>query len=492
MFKFLGHNCFRFETKGEILITDPWFSNKGGFFGSWFQYPKNHHLLNSVIEDSFSQKKFFVFLRHEHQDHFDLDSIKKFSKKTTFLIPDFSDSFLLQQLKKLNFSLITLKHFKKLDISSNLYVRAIISDIGINHDCALIIQTKKFCFLNQNDCKVFDILAQIPEKINFYSVQFSGATWHPSNFILPLKQKNKIGRIKVLNKLNNVLNGNQILKPDYFIPAAGPAIFPFLDEGLSKGVDNIFIHQDELNRFLSDKGIKNAIYLNPGDEFSDKNIEPIKPPSTEEIIEYRKSVTNVWSELDVEFSNAALENLIVNKLNKIKDISFEKSPIIVFKWGELSKERIIIDLNKKQLEDTYDGDYIEIFAEKKYFALMHSGHRWQDIILSLRAKVTRNPDIFSNTANIFLFSDLGNIRDAFLSTVNISKERIKIMNNAGEVVEINKFCPHQGANLCEAPVDNNNILKCPRHGWEFDLNNHGINIKSGKSINLKKLTVSKN
>mgnify|MGYP001252913765 CR=1 FL=1 len=55
---------------------------------------------------------------------------------------------------------------------------------------------------------------------------------------------------KVQAKLNNLLKGIQTLKPSYFLPAAGPAIFPFLDSKLSLGKNNIFIHQDYLDKFL--------------------------------------------------------------------------------------------------------------------------------------------------------------------------------------------------------------------------------------------------
>ena len=38
--KYWGHNCFSVESKSSLLLIDPWFSDKGAFFSSWFQYPK--------------------------------------------------------------------------------------------------------------------------------------------------------------------------------------------------------------------------------------------------------------------------------------------------------------------------------------------------------------------------------------------------------------------------------------------------------------------
>ena len=94
---------------------------------------------------------------------------------------------------------------------------------------------------------------------------------------------------------------------------------------------------------------------------------------------------------------------------------------------------------------------------------------------------------FSNILNIFLFSDLEDLRENIINTQSISKERIKILNDDGETYEINRFCPHQGADLCNATITKQNLLICPRHGWEFDLNANGINKSSGETVNSKKL-----
>ena len=73
-----------------------------------------------------------------------------------------------------------------------------------------------------------------------------------------------------------------------------------------------------------------------------------------------------------------------------------------------------------------------------------------------------------------VFSDIENIRENFISTRNISNERVKVKNQSGEIFEINRFCPHNGSDLCNAEINSDNHLVCPGHGWKFDLNNNGI------------------
>ena len=320
-------------------------------------------------------------------------------------------------------------------------------------------------------------------------MQFSGATWHPSCFAFSDKRKAFLSEKKVMNKLNNVLNGMKTIKPKYYVPAAGPAIFPFLDINLSLGIDNIFIHHDRLDSFLKENNFYNTVYLKPGDTFDSKLNKPIPPPTKEEFNEYQNDIEDTWSNIKNEFNIDYLRNEINARINQIKDINYPELPLIIFNIkDEDYEEKIFIDLNKKKIinEFTYDSPYEELIADRKYFYLMHSGERWQDIYLSLRATVIRRPDIFSNLANIFIFSDEENIRDSFIDSTNISTEKISVLDDDGAEYMINRFCPHQGADLCNAAIEDG-MLICPRHGWKFNLKKDGINIESGESISAKKI-----
>ena len=37
---FWGHNCFFLDQTDTFLVTDPWLTPNGAFYGSWFQYPQ--------------------------------------------------------------------------------------------------------------------------------------------------------------------------------------------------------------------------------------------------------------------------------------------------------------------------------------------------------------------------------------------------------------------------------------------------------------------
>ena len=78
---FYGHNCFVLKGKNVIVVTDPWLTDKGAFFGSWYQWPINHHLKNQLVAELNTSTKSILYISHEHQDHFDqatLQDIKSF------------------------------------------------------------------------------------------------------------------------------------------------------------------------------------------------------------------------------------------------------------------------------------------------------------------------------------------------------------------------------------------------------------------------------
>ena len=490
--KFFGHNCYLIDNDETFLLTDPWLSSKGAFFGSWFQYPKNHHLRDQLIYLS-ARKSGYVFFTHEHQDHFDLETLSLLDKKTTVIIPTYKDRFLYKTIKENGFDCLEISEGSELPLGTKISIKVFISDIGINSDCAILVKTNSFILLNQNDCKIFDRLHEIKEKITYYTVQYSGATWHPVCYInYSDKEKAEISNRKSSNKLTNVVKAIQKLKPNFFIPAAGPAIFPHLDPFLSFGQNNIFIHQDTLNDVLLKNNIHNVIYPIPGDIIDESIIyqQFTPPPTPSYLFAYKENTFDFWSSYSPDFSIIKLEKAINDRLEKIWDLNFECDTLLKFQWGELENEQLVIDLQAKQIIHRCDSVLSKIYilsAEKKYFSLMSSNNLWQDIYLSLRASLYRKPDDFNNFINIFLFSDPHNIRDRFISSLSISTEKILKINKNGVCYEINRYCPHQGADLSIAEINEHNEIECPRHNWRFSLDNNGQSLTSSHSIFAKEI-----
>lgn len=491
-FTFWGHNCFLIETENEALLIDPWLNNRGAFYGSWHQWPPNGHLREAVRQRC-ARKALNIFITHEHQDHFDKESLYALADHAncTIFIPAYRDKFLLDTLRGMKLPTVELTEADL--IGTGIQFRIFIDDSSINHDSAIFVRTESFTFFNQNDCKIFDRLPMLKKELgdlDYYSVQFSGANWHPACFDMTETQRRTIAKQKSYSKLHNVLGGIKALAPRFYVPAAGPAFFPFLDPALNQGTGTIFIHQDELDSFLSRKGVRNILYPRPGDQIGEHTDRtPIKGPAPEDIARYRVSHTDVWAEVADTFSKERFAHVLQRRLGLISEMALPpETPSLVFVWGPDARDCLMVDLVGKQLLDPRRPapPCLVITASTKYFSLMCGDERWQDVVLSLQGQVLRLPDIYNTVANIFLFADEANLAESLKHSLNLSKERI-LIEHMGQKYEINRYCPHQGGDLAYAIIDEQMALICPRHSWKFDLTCEGICKNSGMSINAVKL-----
>ena len=87
--------------------------------------------------------------------------------------------------------------------------------------------------------------------------------------------------------------------------------------------------------------------------------------------------------------------------------------------------------------------------------------------------------------------------------VELAGRSIGIFNVGGEFFALRNRCPHQGAALCEGPLGSfitsptpgqyemsrvGEILRCPWHGWEFDLRT-GQSWCEPESVRVKRYNV---
>src|SRR5262249_42716897 len=154
---------FLVETAKALLLADPWLSAEGAFDSAWFQFPCNHHLAPAV-RDKFiaTEKQRFVYVSHEHRDHFDPHFLRTLPvEETTFLVPHFQRDALRAELRSLRpGNLMLCKHGEVVPVadgSATLYL----DDSGINRDSSILLRADGHTFLNMNDCKLYDELASI-------------------------------------------------------------------------------------------------------------------------------------------------------------------------------------------------------------------------------------------------------------------------------------------------------------------------------------------
>jgi UDP-MurNAc hydroxylase len=110
---------------------------------------------------------------------------------------------------------------------------------------------------------------------------------------------------------------------------------------------------------------------------------------------------------------------------------------------------------------------------------------WEAFLLSFRHRMSRDPDQYDPVLHGFLaleVEDLPAFCDAVLRSES-QKERT-VIEAGGRRWSIQRFCPHQGADLSAAWVQGSCVV-CPRHRWRFDLEDAGRCAENGASVHAR-------
>jgi UDP-MurNAc hydroxylase len=507
---YLGHAGFCVETTETIIIMDPWLSPSGAFDYSWFQYPCNHHLAAFVQEKlSDTTKKRFIYISHEHKDHFDaafLSSLK--SGDFHFIVPRFRRKELIETLSSYRAKgVIAARHGQLLHLG-DVEVVLFLDDAELDRDSAILVRHDDCTFLNLNDCKLYDYLSAIKErfsKIDVFACQFSGAVWHPVCYDYSKREYERITKQKVLGKFNAVLRAIEILAPQLYIPSAGPACFldpTLLHLNFSK--NSIFTHAEDIVGFLRENGaVQDTTYsvFMPGDKINIWEGIAIEATGNRVESKNRRQYIKEYSLKYRELFEAVHKNFTEEQSNilLLKILDFYKDKLEKFALRSRISTKLYISI--KELTDKFvEIDFVlgEVFVADRivtddYYVLSAPAWSfqrviddvlsWEDLMHSFRIRLRRNPDIYQPLIHGFLVvepDDLISFCDMVLS-VESFKERIEVEAD-GKVYLVDRVCPHQGADLSQGWIETG-YLVCPRHRWRFDLANGGKCTTTNASIN---------
>jgi len=511
--EYLGHAGFIVSHEGVAIIMDPWLSETGAFDSAWFQFPCNHQYYRLVKQYVAQQRdNTFIYVSHEHKDHFDkgfLSSVVQYQPRLiipAFQLPDFFD-----EMRELGFQNILVledceSHVIRGTGDGCLAIKLFVDDNQLNRDSAILVSDGKYKFLNLNDCKIFDRLNRLKldeGHIDVFACQFSGATWHPTCYQYEKSRYDQISRRKRISKFVSVLNAIKLLEPGRYFPSAGPACFldPMLMHINFEAV-NIFPHQYEACAFLK-KGIENTCIdpIMPGDVFDTEQdkfvaLSDVRMDSKEQVEKHicylAEKYRNLFDENKRSRSAAScetiLERLREELLKKVSNFHTEESfdVSLYFTLEEMPKKHLRVCLQTRQVEpvDTVpaDGVYHLTFPAWQIERVLDRDITWEDFSLTFRVKLDRTPDTYNTLINGFFFSEAENLAHLVKTIDEIRGNKARIVIDAdGVQFEVNQYCPHQGANLQHGWA-HGECWVCPRHRWEFDLENGGQCTTSNDSI----------
>ena len=198
---FIGHASFLIENDKYIIITDPWIT-PGTFDKSWYQYPRNEHMdpfIRKKIENN-HEKQVFIYISHEHLDHFDADFLNSLENRNFNIIcPKFKRTFLEDWVNQYqcNKRYILLDQ-EEIIIDEFFKFTLFVEDCELNRDSGILIKIDNYVIYDGNDCKYdnLDLLTKYGN-VDILCQQFSGASWHPMCYDYLIKDYNEITKKNV-------------------------------------------------------------------------------------------------------------------------------------------------------------------------------------------------------------------------------------------------------------------------------------------------------
>jgi UDP-MurNAc hydroxylase len=513
----LGHAGFFVDCGVDKILCDPWFSLGGAYAASWFPFPSNEHLDLAQLETASH-----LYISHWHRDHLDEDFLRSRSPEfkqrvqvvtAQFYAPKLQDwlrDWGYQQIQELpgNSEVVTAA-------GTRLYLQT--DENPSFADSALTIAADGQVFLNTNDCKLsirqeLDLVERFGP-IHMMAAQFSGATFHPTCFDYPAEQQRAISHQRRAHKYRRVLESLERLQTQVYLPSAGPACFLTADlRHLNLNPDTIFAVPDEFTAWLVEQGLQPTakfVLLCPGDSWQAEShqlqrasnlVEHYQTPDylatlaeqrqaaiTAELVKYERPIGAILADAQAHFQElldnvptlARLANaaLIINLTGEAGG-----SFVVYLPTGKILTT--LPDLPENELPARYTITLSTFWMR----ALVDKLISWEDFVLSFRLSIKAEPDIFNEPVVAFLQLESQAEREAFVHLIlqNSKQAPIRIQREyQGQRLEYDRYCPHNGEDLANAPIENGEII-CLRHFWRFGLED-GQGINNRCSLHVKVL-----
>ncbi len=495
--KFLGQAGFLLESKNCKILCDPWFSSTGGFLARWHQFPPNEHINQKLLKEAD-----YLYISHEHHDHFDRTYLESFPKDIPLLIANYQTKDFRDELSDIGFSNITeINDWETKKLSDDFEIMLLTDPGKYKEDSSLMIKSDGHIIFNKNDCYLSkNYLEKLSEfKIDILFTQFSGAIWYPMVYDYDEQKKKDVAKT-VRNRLNdNFLETVNLLKPKFVIPSAGPPCFleddcfnyNFLENGIFPDQNNIVseiegkifskynMMQPNDDVFLNNNEIKFENYYEFDFENKEELLKKYKNTRLPIIQNYLKQISQPKNDLFEKFCDffqdifnfssyftssvqQIVEFNILGDHGGIWQIDFTKNPPQIHN-GKVGLAQYRFDIDSK---------YMNLILNEQI--------NFEDFLLSLRLKISRNPDTYNGP--LFTLLQYGRsplliqraenfeLRSKSPTTINVQEKN--------KIYKIQRFCPHLGEDLKNGTITDG-VLVCPRHQWNFDLNSCGKCIAGG-------------
>jgi len=264
------------EAGGTRILMDPWLTDPT-YHGTWWHYPP----LAFGVRDL--PRPDYLYVSHEHPDHFDPPTLQQIDKDVHVVIADFKRKRFRDRLASIGFRKITEIPFGKefRCNGSGLTLRLIPPDRPWD-DSAILVKDGRTTVLNVNDCHLDDATLQrlgAEQTIDLAFLTFTGASQYPGCFEFPLGSKIQRWRESKESHVEEFVNWARLLRAKRAVPAAGNFALLAPDQLFMNTADYMNTPQDAVDRLRQEAPEIEGLQMNPGDVWTaDGTLTRLHPP----------------------------------------------------------------------------------------------------------------------------------------------------------------------------------------------------------------------
>lgn len=509
----LGHAGMFIETQDVTILCDP--MRNAAFSGSWYSFP-----LNDRVDWEAVAHPDVLYISHRHDDHFDRHFLADHvNKSTKVLIARYPTSELREELSALGFGDIHEVDHGETVVLGETRVRIVPQRSpgdGPLGDSSLIVRDQTACLVNQNDAHPLDFNDLLAlGRVDGYFLQFSGASWWPMVYDLPIAARQTFAAKKREAQNLRALHYIDRVEARHVFPFAGPPCF--LDENLFKwngtGLDgdSIFTDQSEILAHLAAHrpDVRSHLFV-PGTRIELTRADCTLSQTAFEPSELESVFEDKWRYLRESARSSRTprkqQGQAVRRGASGTGASPSLGESLIRWWQEVvdAAPSLVAKIAGNARYTAGDVDVHLDFAGGRVEPYKNQKVRYwfESDPVDVRAMVERREPDWSNGVFLTLRFTAGRIGkfDPYLQWFfkSLSAERAAYVERwiaeqpeGGPDVEIGDWsvqrrCPHLGADLRTHGTLDGSVLTCNVHGWQFDLESGRCLRSNGFDISAKR------
>jgi len=495
--EFLGHAGLALEHDGKLLLCDPWMSPQGAYNASWFQYPAypKDDLSHLLRPDA-------VYVSHEHPDHYDPWFLSQLPKDTPMITGRFHKRLIKKKLDELGFeTVLELNDYESHEIAPDFVVEVVVPSFNCAphwFDSCAFIRAGEHNIFNLNDANPALELDKLRARgIDVLLAQASPAIWYPLTYTN--YQPDELVRLKAARResaITSFVTAAQSLEPRLAIPFAGPPCF--FDEQLTDhflSPDSMFPTAPVAAARLRETSNIAAEVLKPGDRLHlDGNGGRVEREPAYADFDYERDRTAYFERHKAEkqpIVRAVLDAIpeaepgLFDRFRRHLRPLIKRNPFFIARVNM----RVLFDVQgphggkwvvdfrdvpHEELVYEYGGEdchYRFEFESRNVEQVLRGEMSWEDLLLSLRFRASRDPDRYNqHLFTLLKMADHAALQGVVTAEVALDThpEDTFTLEAAGCRYEVQRFCPHAGSDLRDGEIVDGKIV-CPGHRWHFDL-----------------------